>query len=86
MEAMEALDLTESVGILRLGTLWPFPNKVVLERMAEVKQVLVVEEVDPFLEMHLKELLADAHMEDRVVYGKGSKHLSPPTAKLPPTA
>ena len=35
----------------------------------------MVEEVDPFIEMHLKELLADAHMEDRVVYGKGSKHI-----------
>jgi indolepyruvate ferredoxin oxidoreductase alpha subunit len=75
MEALDALGLTERVGILRLGTLWPFPTRVVQGQMAAVKQVLVVEEVDPFIEMHLKELLADAHMEDRVVYGKGSKHI-----------
>ncbi|MBT3254882.1 MAG: 4Fe-4S binding protein [Deltaproteobacteria bacterium] len=75
MEALEALDLTQKVGILRLGTLWPFPNRVVRERMETVKQVLVLEEVDPFIEMHLKELLADAHMEEKVVHGKGSKHI-----------
>jgi indolepyruvate ferredoxin oxidoreductase alpha subunit len=75
VEALEALDLTERVGILRLGTLWPFPNRVVRERMAKVDRALVVEEVDPFIEMHLKELLSDAHLENRVVYGKGSKHI-----------
>jgi indolepyruvate ferredoxin oxidoreductase alpha subunit len=35
----------------------------------------VVEEVDPFLEIHVKEAIADSHMESRRVYGKGSGHI-----------
>jgi indolepyruvate ferredoxin oxidoreductase alpha subunit len=74
-EALDILGLQDRVGILRLGTLWPFPAKLVREWLAKSEKILVVEEVDPFLEIHIKETIADAHMESRKVYGKGSGHL-----------
>ena len=74
-EAVEILGLQNEVGILKLGTLWPFPNKVVKQYLMTTDKVLVVEEVDPFIEIHVKETLADAHLEAKSVYGKGSKHI-----------
>ncbi|MEE9611872.1 MAG: thiamine pyrophosphate-dependent enzyme, partial [Desulfatiglandales bacterium] len=74
-EALEVLGLQNEVGILKLGTLWPFPSKMVKEYLMRTDKVLVVEEVDPFLEIHVKETLADAHLEGKSVYGKGSGHI-----------
>lgn len=74
-EAVEVLGLQQKVGILKLGTLWPFPTKVVMEYLTRTDKVLVVEEVDPFIEIHVKEALADAHLEGKRVYGKGSGHI-----------
>jgi indolepyruvate ferredoxin oxidoreductase alpha subunit len=74
-EAVEVLGLQQKVGILKLGTLWPFPTKVVREYLMKTDKVLVVEEVDPFIEIHVKETLADAHLEGKSVYGKGSGHI-----------
>ncbi len=74
-EAVEVLGLQNEVGILKLGTLWPFPSKMIKEYLMRTDKVLVVEEVDPFLEIHVKETLADAHLEDKSVYGKGSGHI-----------
>lgn len=54
LEAVRTLGLEESVGILKLGTTWPLPEKLVLEHLARTDKVLVVEEVDPFLEGNLK--------------------------------
>jgi indolepyruvate ferredoxin oxidoreductase alpha subunit len=74
-EAVQVLGLQHKVGILKLGTLWPFPTNLVKEYLTKTDKVLVVEEVDPFLEIHVKETLADAHLEGKRVYGKGSRHI-----------
>jgi indolepyruvate ferredoxin oxidoreductase alpha subunit len=74
-EAVEILDLKESVGILKLGTLWPFPEKLVQDYARRTEKILVVEEVDPFIEIHVKEGLTDASLESKAVYGKGSGHI-----------
>lgn len=74
-EAVEILELQNEVGILKLGTLWPFPNNVVKQYLMTTEKVLVAEEVDPFIEIHVKETLVDAHLEGKSVYGKGSGHI-----------
>jgi indolepyruvate ferredoxin oxidoreductase alpha subunit len=74
-EAVELLSLQGSVGILKIGTLWPFPEKLVQDYARRTEKILVVEEVDPFIEIHVKESLADANLEAKVVYGKGSGHI-----------
>jgi indolepyruvate ferredoxin oxidoreductase alpha subunit len=75
VEAIDFLGLQKSVGILILGAEWPFPKKMVTRHLKKADQILVVEEVDPFLEIHVKETLAEAGLEGKKVYGKGSGHI-----------
>ncbi len=65
-EAVERLGL--DVPILKLSSMHPLPIKLVEDFVSEVDRVLVVEEVDPFVELQVKTL-------DREVYGKLSGHL-----------
>ena len=58
LEAVVNLDLSERVGILKIGTTWPLPEQMVLNHLKMVKHVLFVEEVNPFLENSVKELFA----------------------------
>jgi indolepyruvate ferredoxin oxidoreductase alpha subunit len=74
-EAIEILGLGQSVGLLKLATLWPFPRKVVQRFLRDVPKVLVVEEVDPFVEFHVKEALYDVHTAKQEVYGKLTGHV-----------
>jgi indolepyruvate ferredoxin oxidoreductase alpha subunit len=85
LEAVRALELETSVGILKLGTTWPLPEKLVLEHLARTDKVLVVEEVDPFLEGNLKELVGDtfSSLGPLAFYGKRSGHL-PTIGELDP--
>jgi indolepyruvate ferredoxin oxidoreductase alpha subunit len=77
MEAVETLNLSESVGILKLGTLWPFPKQFIQKYMVRIDEALVVEEVDPFVENHVKELASEsATARGLKIYGKGSGHLN----------
>jgi len=77
LEAIERLNLIESVGVLKLGTLWPFPKKLVGKHLAQTNQVLVVEEVDPFIENHVKETAFESASVPKSlkIYGKDSGHL-----------
>jgi len=77
LEAVKALGREDSVGILKVGTTWPLPEKLVLGRLAQTEKVLVVEEVDAFLENNLKELVGGnlSSVGPLTFYGKGSEHL-----------
>jgi indolepyruvate ferredoxin oxidoreductase, alpha subunit len=74
-EAVELLGLEESVGLLKLATLWPFPRDFIQERLGHIAEVLVVEEVDPFVESHVKEALYDVGIPGQKVYGKLTEHI-----------
>jgi indolepyruvate ferredoxin oxidoreductase alpha subunit len=43
-------------SILKLGMSWPFPEKMIREFAGSVKEVFIVEELDPFIELHVKAL------------------------------
>lgn len=77
LEAVKALAVEETVGILKLGTTWPLPEKLVREHLARAEKVLVVEEIDPFLEGNLKELVGEdaAAVGPVKFYGKRSGHI-----------
>jgi indolepyruvate ferredoxin oxidoreductase alpha subunit len=85
LEAVKALGLEGSVGVLKLGTTWPLPEKLVQQHLARTEKVLVVEEVDPFLEGSLKELVGDTFsaLGPLTFYGKRSGHL-PSSGELDP--
>ena len=40
--------------VLKLGLVWPLPENLIKKFAAEVDELIVVEELDPFLELHIK--------------------------------
>jgi indolepyruvate ferredoxin oxidoreductase alpha subunit len=74
-EALATMDLEDRVGILKFVTLWPFPRKWALKYLPKVTVVLVAEEVDPFLEVHVKSTLTESSRNGVRVYGKESGHI-----------
>jgi len=78
MEAVRTLSLDKAVGVLKLGTTWPLPRKFVKAHLARAERILVVEEVDDFLEVNLKEFIAD-NMPGKTFtfFGKSSGHIKP---------
>ena len=42
--------------VLKLGMIWPLPEKKILDFAASVDQLIVVEELDPFIEEHCRNL------------------------------
>ncbi len=72
LEAVEILGLEGRVGILKLVTLWPFPQKLAAKHLAACDRALILEEVDPFLELMIKETISDQGLTGKTVLGKGS--------------
>jgi indolepyruvate ferredoxin oxidoreductase alpha subunit len=54
LEALKWLGLEDKVSMLKIGTPHPLPEELVIELLKSVKEVLVVEELDPFVELHVK--------------------------------
>jgi indolepyruvate ferredoxin oxidoreductase alpha subunit len=76
-DAIRTLSVGNSVGILKLGTTWPLPRKLITTHMMKTDKVLVVEEVDPFLESYIKELATEqSPARTWTFYGKGSGHIN----------
>ncbi|MDH4264769.1 MAG: thiamine pyrophosphate-dependent enzyme [Deltaproteobacteria bacterium] len=76
-EALELLGLEDAVGILKIGTTWPLPTKMVIENLEKTAKILFVEEVDSFLEGNVKELAADftGQIGAKTFFGKRSQHI-----------
>ncbi|HOW67522.1 MAG TPA: indolepyruvate ferredoxin oxidoreductase subunit alpha [Candidatus Paceibacterota bacterium] len=49
-------DVFPEASVLKLGWSYPFPDKVIRQFAGQVKRILVVEELDDFLEEHIKAL------------------------------
>lgn len=46
----------DSASILKLGMIWPLPDRLLLDFASKVDRVLVLEELDPFIENHCRKL------------------------------
>lgn len=53
-EAIHILDIADRVGLLKLGTTWPLPPKFMGTYLGLSDNILIVEEVIPFLEENVK--------------------------------
>ncbi len=76
-EAVELLAAGQRVGILRVGTLWPLPEKLILAVLKRSHRILFLEEIEPFLEDQVK-ILAAEHWHDLPALsflGKKSGHV-----------
>ncbi|KPJ52417.1 MAG: indolepyruvate ferredoxin oxidoreductase, partial [Dehalococcoidia bacterium DG_18] len=76
-EAVAALGLDGEVGILKIGTTWPLPERFIIAHLKQATEILVVEETDPFLEQNIKVLLAEQAktLGPIEVYGARTGHL-----------
>lgn len=62
--------------LLRVATPHPFPKRLALEFLDGLDQVLVVEELDPYLERELQRLAGEKRLQVTVL-GKTSGHMPP---------
>ena len=74
-----AVDATRMLGVkasvLKLGTTYPLPRKLISDFLKGLKTVIIVEELSPYLELHVTALAKDANPSVRIV-GKWSGHFS----------
>ncbi len=69
MESLQWLGMEDKVSILKIGTPHPLPEKLVIELLKSVKEVLVAEEVDPFVELQVKAIAGELNIPVRI-HGK----------------
>ncbi|MEM1618458.1 MAG: indolepyruvate ferredoxin oxidoreductase subunit alpha [Desulfurococcaceae archaeon] len=62
------------VRIVKLGLLYPFPRRFILDNLKNCKEILVVEELDPYVEENLKVVLYEAGVLIPVK-GKASRNI-----------
>ncbi|NPA94091.1 MAG: indolepyruvate ferredoxin oxidoreductase subunit alpha [Thermodesulfobacteria bacterium] len=74
-DAISELGVADKVTFLKLGFPYPFPRKLLEGFLADVDKVLVVEELEPFLEDELK-IICKETGRDIPVLGKASGHFS----------
>ena len=79
MEAIEALGV--DAGVLKLGFIHPFPGKLVADFASQYDDVLVVEELEPYLELNTLAALQAAGIRTRV-HGKLGAELLPRHGEL----
>jgi len=53
-------------AVLKLGMCWPLPEKKIRAFAAKVDELFVVEELDPFLETHIKAMGISCHGKDLI--------------------
>ena len=79
IEAVQELAAEKKVGILKLGTTWPLPEKLVGKHLKTTSKVFFVEETDPFVENSVMELAAAMLPETANLkfFGARSGHVTP---------
>lgn len=74
-DAVQSLGLNSKAAIFHMGFSYPEPDEAMLAFLKNKKKVLVVEELEPIIEMWLK-ALAQEHGLTLVIRGKGQGRLS----------
>lgn len=68
-EAINWLNLQDRVSVLKIGTTYPVPAELVKKLLASVKEVVVIEELEPFIENHVK-VIAQENRINIKIHGK----------------
>ncbi len=79
VEAMKLLGL--NADVLKLGMTHPLPEKMIGKFLQAHEKVIVVEELEPYLEMHVKAIAKD-YAPKTTVYGKMGKQYFPRSGEL----
>ena len=78
MEALEELDL--NLPVLKLGFFYPLPEEKIKNFIRNLKKVLIVEELEPYLEKEVERLAKDVNPKLKVI----GKELIPEVGELRP--
>jgi indolepyruvate ferredoxin oxidoreductase alpha subunit len=74
-----AVEATRILGvkpsILKLGTTYPLPKRLISNFIKKLKTVIIVEELQPYLELHVTAIAKDANPSVRIL-GKWTGHFS----------
>ncbi len=73
VDACRILGITPS--ILKLGTTFPLPKKLIGDFLKKLKTVIIVEELSPYLELNVTAIAKDANPSVKV-FGKWTGHFS----------
>ncbi|MFH0929361.1 MAG: indolepyruvate ferredoxin oxidoreductase subunit alpha [Candidatus Aenigmatarchaeota archaeon] len=71
MDAMT--DLKVKMPVLKIGFTYPLPDKLISNFIKKFNQVLIVEELEPFIENHVKILAKEVNPKLKV-FGKADEH------------
>ncbi|MBF0226552.1 MAG: indolepyruvate ferredoxin oxidoreductase subunit alpha [Desulfobacterales bacterium] len=76
-EAINLLGLWDKIGLLKLGTTWPLPENLINVNLTKSNNILIVEEVQPFLEDNIKSIYAQnaINLGLKSFFGKSSGHI-----------
>ncbi len=69
LEAIKWLGLDSKVSLLKIGTPHPLPGELVKRLLTSVEEILVVEELEPFVENHVKIIAQEANIPVKI-HGK----------------
>jgi indolepyruvate ferredoxin oxidoreductase alpha subunit len=78
MEAMQKLNI--SLPVLKIESFYPFPKNIVKKFLKPLKKILVVEELDPYLEREIKAVAQEINCNLKIL----GKELLPTTGELNP--
>lgn len=67
MEALKVLGMPEEVAVLKLAITYPLPETKVRELLTKMETILVVEEIDPFVEEQVRSLSADMDKHAKIL-------------------
>lgn len=71
----ETIKEVEDVRLFKVATPFPFPERLAVEFLTELDEVLCVEELDPVLERELLRICGKYHLPVKI-YGKLSHHIN----------
>jgi len=69
LEAIKWLGLDGEISMLKIGTPHPLPEELMKRLLNSVEEVLVVEELEPFVELHVKAIAGEANIPVKI-HGK----------------
>jgi len=65
----------QGLRLLKLGVLYPLPKGTISEFLRSCDEILIIEEIEPYIETQIKALAHDSGVRTKI-YGKESGHLS----------
>lgn len=67
--------LGEELSVLKLGTTYPLPKRLIRDFLSKLKRVIIVEELSPYLELNVTAIAKDANPAIKIL-GKWTGHFS----------